>query len=78
MRILVFHQYYLRAGEGGGPRFNVMCREWASSGHEVEVVAGQVHYATGARLDRPSSGIPTVAPRMRAILTVSCRVLSSF
>lgn len=49
MRILVVHQYYLRAGEGGGPRFNVMCRAWADAGHDVEVLAGQVHYASGAR-----------------------------
>ncbi len=49
MRILVIHQYYLRPEQGGGARFNDMTRRWADAGHEVHVLAGQVHYASGAR-----------------------------
>lgn len=44
MKILILHQYYLRPGQAGGARFNVMARSWAEAGHEVCVIAGQVHY----------------------------------
>lgn len=47
MRILIVHQYYLRPGQGGGARFNVMARAWAKAGHDVVVLAGQVDYADG-------------------------------
>lgn len=49
MRIVVIHQYFLRPGESGGSRFNELTRFWRRSGHDVTVVAGQVHYATGER-----------------------------
>lgn len=44
MKILILHQYYLRPGQAGGARFNVMARRWVEAGHEVCVIAGQVHY----------------------------------
>lgn len=47
MHILLIHQYFLRPGEGGGPRFNELARRWSAAGHQVTVLAGQVHYATG-------------------------------
>jgi len=49
MKIAVIHQYFLRPGESGGSRFNELTRFWRRAGHEVTVVAGQVHYATGER-----------------------------
>lgn len=49
MRILLIHQYFLEKGEGGGSRFNEMTRIWASNGHEVTVMAGMVHYASGKK-----------------------------
>jgi glycosyltransferase involved in cell wall biosynthesis len=49
VRITVIHQYFLRPGESGGSRFNEMTRFWKEAGHEVTVIAGQVHYATGVR-----------------------------
>lgn len=54
MRILLIHQFYLRAGEGGGSRFNEMVRIWRADGHEVKVLAGQVSYTSGARADEGS------------------------
>ena len=45
MKILLIHQYFLRPGEGGGSRFNEMTRFWREAGHEVTVIAGQIHYA---------------------------------
>lgn len=47
MRILVIHQYYLAPGQAGGSRFNEFARLWREAGHDVVVVAGTVHYATG-------------------------------
>ena len=52
MRILIVHQFYLDRGEGGGSRFNQFARYWVQAGHEVTVVCGQVHYATGRKRDR--------------------------
>lgn len=49
MRILIIHQYYLRPGQGGGARFNVMARAWAEAGHDVLVIAGQVDYQSGQK-----------------------------
>jgi glycosyltransferase involved in cell wall biosynthesis len=49
LKILVIHQYYLRPGDGGGGRFNELARWWRRAGHSVQIVAGQVHYASGVR-----------------------------
>lgn len=49
MRILLIHQQYLRPGEPGGSRFNDFARHWRAGGHEIEVVASSVRYASGAR-----------------------------
>ena len=50
MNILLIHQYFLEPGDGGGSRFNEMARVWVEEGHQVEVLAGMVHYATGEKL----------------------------
>lgn len=49
MKILLIHQYFLEKGDGGGSRFNEMTQVWASQGHEITVLAGMVHYATGEK-----------------------------
>lgn len=49
LRILVIHQYYLDKNEGGGSRFNEMCRYWAEDGFDITVIAGTVHYSTGLK-----------------------------
>lgn len=49
MRILIVHQYFLGARDAGGSRFNQFARYWAEAGHDVTVVAGTVHYATGRK-----------------------------
>ena len=48
MRILVIHQQFLRRGAPGGSRFNDLSRQWRSAGHDVDVVASSVHYASGS------------------------------
>ncbi len=52
MRILIFHQYYLMPGQGGGSRFNEMTRFWTKAGHEVAVIAGTVDYTNGVKPER--------------------------
>ncbi len=49
MHILLLHEYFLRPGQGGGERFNVMAREWVEAGARVTVIAGQTDYVTGMR-----------------------------
>ncbi len=52
MRILIVHQYYLARDEGGGSRFNQMAKHWSEMGHDVTVIAGTVHYATGRKKEK--------------------------
>ncbi|WP_044401356.1 glycosyltransferase family 4 protein [Lacinutrix sp. Hel_I_90] len=52
MRILLIHHAFLEKNDGGGSRFNEMTQVWANHGHEVSVLAGMVHYATGKKNDR--------------------------
>lgn len=47
MDIVVFHQYYLDAGQPGGSRFNELSRHWSEAGHRVTVVSGTLNYVTG-------------------------------
>ncbi len=49
MNILVLHQYYLGKDDSGGSRWNQFARYWAERGHQVTVLAGMVHYATGRK-----------------------------
>lgn len=49
MRILLLHQYFLEKNDGGGSRFNEMTQVWSEAGHQVTVIAGMVHYATGLK-----------------------------
>lgn len=72
MHLLIIHQYFLRPGEGGGARFNELSRRWADAGHQVTVLAGQVHYATGFKPE---------AERARLVVTHhhdGARVLRAF
>ena len=52
MRILLIHQYFLEKNDSGGSRFNEMAKLWVDKGHEVTVLSGMVHYATGKKMGR--------------------------
>ncbi|WP_018394770.1 glycosyltransferase family 4 protein [Bacillus sp. 37MA] len=52
MKILVLHQYFLGKDDPGGSRFNQFVKYWEEMGHEITVVAGTVHYATGQKEDK--------------------------
>ncbi|GGC03930.1 glycosyltransferase family 4 protein [Dyadobacter sediminis] len=44
MHILLIHQFFLEDSDGGGSRWNEMCRIWVREGHKVTVIAGTAHY----------------------------------
>lgn len=52
MKILVLHQYFLGKNDPGGSRFNQFVKYWEEKGHDITVVAGTVHYATGEKEDK--------------------------
>jgi glycosyltransferase involved in cell wall biosynthesis len=52
MQILLIHQYFLEKDDPGGSRFNEMTRVWAENGHQVTVIGGMVHYATGKKREK--------------------------
>ncbi|MCE7062535.1 glycosyltransferase family 4 protein [Dyadobacter sp. CY343] len=47
MHILLIHQFFLKDHEGGGARWNETTRIWIECGHNVTVLAGNVHYMSG-------------------------------
>ncbi|MES9665967.1 glycosyltransferase family 4 protein [Bacillus nitratireducens] len=49
MKILLLHQYFLGKDDPGGSRFNQFVKYWEEQGHEITVVAGNVHYTTGKK-----------------------------
>lgn len=49
MKILLVHQYFLGKNDAGGSRWNQFSKYWSQKGHEVKVLAGSVHYATGKK-----------------------------
>jgi len=49
VRILVIHQFFLGKGDAGGSRWNEFVRYWAQEGHDITVIAGNLHYSTGRR-----------------------------
>lgn len=52
MRILLIHQFFLDTADGGGSRFNEMTKVWREEGHEIVVLAGTVHYASGLKAEK--------------------------
>jgi glycosyltransferase involved in cell wall biosynthesis len=52
VKILLLHQYFLGDNDPGGSRFNQFVKYWTAKGHEITVVAGTVHYATGKKEDK--------------------------
>ena len=78
MRILLVHQYFLDQDDAGGSRWNEMARFWAQRGHDITVVAGTVHYATGAKATRYKGKLVVtdqVGPRVKV---KRCHVSESY
>ena len=78
MRILIVHQYFLAQGDAGGSRWNQFAKYWARAGHDVSVLAGTVHYATGTKPPR-YKGRLFVKEQIEDRLTVyRCHVSESY
>ena len=78
MKIAIIHQYFLGKNDAGGSRWNQFGRYWAQAGHEITVLAGTVHYATG-RKHRRYKGRFVVREREHPRVTVyRCHVSESY
>lgn len=51
MRILLLHQYFLEQDDHGGSRWNEITKQWAEEGHEIQVIAGMMHYTSSEKRD---------------------------
>jgi glycosyltransferase involved in cell wall biosynthesis len=49
MKILLLHQYYLEDDDHGGSRWNEITKQWAEEGHQVQVIAGMMHYTSSEK-----------------------------
>ena len=49
MRILLLHQYFLEDDDHGGSRWNEITKQWAEEGHEIQVLAGMMHYSANGK-----------------------------
>lgn len=52
MKILILHQYFLGKNDPGGSRYNQFVKYWEEMGHDITVIAGTVHYATGSKEEK--------------------------
>ena len=77
MNVLLIHQYYLGKNEGGGSRFNEMCKYWAEDGLDITVVAGTVHYATGIK-DEKYKGKWNVREQDKKVKVIKCFVAGCY
>ncbi len=51
MRILIFHQYFLGKNDPGGSRWNQFAKQFSRK-HDIVVMAGNIHYATGRQIGK--------------------------
>jgi glycosyltransferase involved in cell wall biosynthesis len=49
MKILILHQYFLELDDHGGSRWNETIKQWTEDGHEVQVIAGMMHYTSSKK-----------------------------
>lgn len=78
MRILLVHQYYLEPDDAGGSRWNQMARYWAEQGHEITVLAGTVHYATGRKAPQYKGRFVVTRQEAPGIRVSRCHVSESY
>ncbi len=78
MRILLIHQYFLGRNDPGGSRWNQFARYWAEAGHEVTVLAGTVHYATGRKEPLYKSRLITREQDRPGVEVYRCHVSESY
>jgi glycosyltransferase involved in cell wall biosynthesis len=77
MKILLLHQYYLEDDDHGGSRWNEITKQWAEEGHEVQVIAGMMHY-TSSEKRIEYKGKWFVNKKQGAIEVLRCHVSESY
>ncbi len=78
MKILLIHQYFLEKDDGGGSRLNEMARIWEEQGHEITVLAGTVHYATGKKRERYKGKFTFIDHYSKNVTVIRCHVSESY
>ncbi len=78
MHILLIHQYFLEKDDPGGSRFNEMTRVWAQNGHQVTVIGGMVHYATGKKREKHRGKFIVKETYERNITVYRCHVSEAY
>ena len=78
MNILLIHQYFLEKDDGGGSRFNEMTRVWEEEGHNITVLAGMVHYATGKKRDRYKGKFAATEQYSKQTKVIRCHVSEAY
>jgi glycosyltransferase involved in cell wall biosynthesis len=77
MKILLLHQYYLEDDDHGGSRWNEITKQWAEEGHEVQVIAGMMHY-TSSKKRSEYKGKWFVNKSQGAVEVMRCHVSESY
>jgi glycosyltransferase involved in cell wall biosynthesis len=78
LRILLLHQFFLDASEGGGSRFNEMTKVWTEKGHEVVVLSGMMHYTAGAKADKYRGKYFVKEQLSEQLMIIRCHVSESY
>lgn len=78
MRILLIHQFFLGKGDSGGSRWNQMSKYWASKGHEVTVIAGNLNYQTGKRYEECNGKFILEQQEGPGVRVLRCHVNKSY
>ena len=77
MNILLIHQYFLEADDGGGSRFNEMTAKWIDTGHNVTVLAGMMH-ANATEKREEYKGRYIVEKRIDNVRILRCYVSGNY
>jgi glycosyltransferase involved in cell wall biosynthesis len=77
MNILLLHQYYLEEDDHGGSRWNEITKQWADEGHQIQVIAGMMHY-TSSEKRMEYKGKWFVKKKQGAVEVMRCHVSESY
>ena len=78
MKILIVHQYFLGKEDAGGSRWNQFAKYFAEAGHEVTILAGMVHYASGKKPDRYMGRYIVREEEQPGVTVYRCHVSESY
>lgn len=77
MKILILHQYFLEEDDPGGSRWNEMTKTWSEAGHQVNVIAGMMHY-NGHEKRLEYKGIYFKKKRQGPVEVIRCHVSEAY